>query len=508
MKHICTALVILISINLPAQDKTQAYFDTLHQHQLFHGNILLAQQGKVVYRYSGGYANERAHQPNQTQTRFNLASISKVFTSTAILQLRDKGKLQLEDDVRLYFPDFPFPGVRIRHLLTHTAGLPNLELTGDVVKQYPDTVITNAVLMQLLKQWGKPLYFTPGEEYRYCNTGYMLLATIVEKQSRMPFAAYLDKYIFKPAGMKNTYLAVYGSPSWQDTARAVHQVMPFLFDSVYTPVDEIKRYRFSEYNNQAAYGSSNIISTVEDILKFDAAFFGYKLLRASSVAEAITPFRLNNGKLVREQMDTMLGEGDGYYGLGWEIFEQPGFGKGVGHGGYKFGMATFYYRNLDKQQVIVSFMNGNSRLGDVVTSGLYLLNGLPAIKPDIKRSAVRAYAQALISKGPDHAAAMLQLYRADSSHYYFSDKEMNFLGYDFLYQASFTGHQQLSLETFKLNTFIVPGDFNVYDSYGEALMESGNKEDAVHMYKRSLELNPQNQGGIKALERIGSMPGA
>ncbi|MCK7559955.1 beta-lactamase family protein [Chitinophaga sedimenti] len=462
-----------------------AYFDSVARYQLYPGNLAMAMNSKMVYQFSGGFADYRLQKRNHPQTRFNLASISKIFTSTAILQLRDKGKLQLDDAVQKYLPEFPFQGVSIRHLLTHTSGLPNLELTDAAIRLNPDTVITNAILLPLLQQWNKPLYFKPGEEFRYCNTGYMLAAMIVEKITRQPFARYLEQHIFRPAGMQNTYLAIYGSSNWNDTARAVHQVLPVMYNEDYIPASEVKRFRYSEYNNQAAYGSSNIISTTADMLLFDAAFFGGRLLRKSSMEEALTPIKLNNGKVHTEHMDTMLGEGEGHYGMGWEIFEQPGFGKSVGHGGFKFGMATFYFHHLQPSQTIVAFINGESRFGDIVTSAFYLLNGRATMPLEHKRSAVRAYARALQQGDANHAAAVLQAARADTANYFFNYREMNRLGYDFLYFASFKDHQQLSLETFKLNTFIAPDDFNTYDSYGEALRESGRRDDAISMYRRS-----------------------
>ncbi|MRG43586.1 serine hydrolase [Chitinophaga sp. SYP-B3965] len=497
MRSFVTALLLLLYTSLPAQDRMAAiksYFSTLSENRLYDGNIALSENGREVYVFSAGYASYSQSKANHPLSRFNLASISKIFTSTAVLQLRDKKKLQLDDPLIKYLPEFPFQDITIRHLLTHTSGLPNLELYEAVIKQYPDSVITNASVMPLLQKWNKGLYFKPGDQFRYCNTNYTLLAILVEKLSGMSFPVYLDTYIFKPAGMRNT--------NFNDTGRVIHQVMPTYYDSVPVPVSTVKRYRYSEYNNQASIGPSNVITTVGDMLKFDAAFFGGKLLKLSTVEEAITPLKLNNGKEHSEQMDTMLGEGTGQYGLGWEIFNQPGFGKGVGHGGFKFGMATFYYRNLSRKQTIVAYTNGTSRFGENVTSCFYMLNNKPAMSIDLKKSAVRTYAKALIEQGADHAAALLHLFMADTTHYYFSTKEMNFLGYDFLYQASFKGHQQMSLETFKLNTFLDSGNFNSYDSYGEALMETGAREDAVMMYKRSLELNPKNEGGIMALKKL------
>jgi CubicO group peptidase (beta-lactamase class C family) len=505
LKLIITCILLLIYALSPAQNKTAAmeeYFSTISRNLLYDGNVALAENGRNVYTFSGGYADYSRQKLNNRLSRFNLASVSKIFTSTAVLQLRDKKKLALEDDLIQYFPEFPFHAITIRHLLTHTSGLPDLELYEDVVKQYPDSVIANASVMPLLQHWSKGLYFRPGDQFRYCNTNYTLLAMLVEKLSGMSFPAYLNKYIFKPAGMKNTYVAVYGSAGFPDTNRVAHQVQPTYYDLLYIPVENVKRYRYSEYNNQASIGPSNVITTVDDMLQFDAAFFGGKLLKLSTVDEALTPLKLNNGKEYTGRMDTMLGEGTGQYGLGWEIFNQPDFGKGVGHGGFKFGIATFYYHNLSRKQAIVAYTNGKSQFGANVTSCLYMLNGNPALPLYLKTSAVRAYAKALMDQGADHAASLLHIYMADTTHYYFSTGEMNFLGYDFLYQASFKGHQQLSLETFKLNTFLDPGNFNTYDSYGEALMESGYREDAIRMYKRSLELNPENEGGIKALKKL------
>lgn len=506
MRLLITGIICLLAAAIQAQNRDitlKAYFDSISVHHLYDGNIVLAENGHKVYAFSGGYANYATGQRNTIASRFNLASISKVFTATAILQLKDKKQLRLGDPVAHYLPAFPFPGVTIRHLLTHTSGLPDLELYEETVKQYPDSVITNAAVLPLLRQWNKGLYFTPGDQFRYCNTNFTLLALIVERITGSTFPVYLKKYIFKPAGMTNTYVAVYGSSNFQDSLRVKQQVKPAFYDSVYTDAVQVTRYRYSEYNNQASIGPSNVITTVDDMIKFDNAYFSGKLLKQSTIEEAITPLKLNNGKVYTEHMDTMLGEGTGQYGLGWDIFIQPGYGKGVGHGGFKFGLATFYYHQLERKQVIIAYTNGNSRFGENVTSCFYILNHRLPMPLYFKISAVRAYAQALTTFDANHAACMLHLYKADTSHYYFSTREMNMLGYDFLYQSGAQKHQQWSLETFKLNTFLDPDNFNVYDSYGEALLEAGYREDAIRMYRKSLELNPTSPDGLKAMKKLG-----
>ena len=136
--------------------------------------------------------------PNTSTTPFNLASISKVITSTAILQLFERRKLTLDDPVQKHLPGFPFPAIRIRHLLTHTSGLPNLELYEDIVARYPDSVIDNYAILPALQIWKKPLPFAPGEKWQYCNTNYDILALIIEKASGLSYPQYLHKNIFRP----------------------------------------------------------------------------------------------------------------------------------------------------------------------------------------------------------------------------------------------------------------------------------------------------------------------
>lgn len=501
----CVIIFILSVTHLSAQhrlEKLNIYFNNAAQQETINGNILLAEKGRVMYSRSFGYADFRSRRENGKDTHFNLASISKIFTSTAILQLKEKGKLKLDDKVTKFFPAFPYPQITVKHLLTHTSGLPDLELYERFIKQYPDTIVTNEIIIPVLIREKMPLRCIPGDKFMYSNTNYCLLALLVEKLSRTGFSDYLDKYIFRPAGMHNTYcLATSYRPL--DTTIVTAHVKLRLYDTVYIPVHEAARYRYTDYNNSAATGAANIITTTEDLLKFDEAFFDGKLVSGASVEEALTPVRLNNGEVHYEHMDTMEGEGKGSYGLGWELFWQPGFGKSAGHGGFKWGMATFYFRNLDSRQTIIAFDNtAGPAFGKVVTSSLYMLNNRPAIADNLKRSLVELYAGAMIHGGIDHAVACFNTFKSDTAHYYLNEMEMNRLGYEFLYFSTFKDHKACAVETFKLNTLLFPDSYNVYDSYAEALADIGRKYEAIYMYQKSVDLNPQNSAGRIAMERI------
>lgn len=506
MKRIFFLTAILLNgVLSTAQErlgKLNIYFNNIAREENLNGNILLAENERAIYRRSFGYSDYPSGSKNDINVRYNIASISKIFTSIAILQLKEKGKLQLEDTFRRYFPDFPYPGITIRHLLTHTSGLPDLELYEALVKKFPDTVVTNDIIISTLIHENRPLYFQPGDKFSYCNTNYSLLAILVEKLSGLSFSDYLENYIFRPADMLLTYCV---KTSFQQTYEGIvtPHVKAAYYDTAYTPVSQVKRYRYTSYNNSAATGASNIITTISDLQRFDHAFFDCKLLSAASMEEAFTPVRLNNGEVYWEHMDTMLGEGKGSYGLGWEIFEQPGFGRSVGHGGFKFGLATFYFRNISRKQTIIAFDNvAGPAFGNIITSAFHIMNDQPPMQLKMKISLVRLFAQTMVQYGVDNAISCLTAFKSDTGKYYFSEREMNQLGYEFLYFSSFPDHLQFAIETFKINMLLFPESYNTYDSYAEALSQAGKKQEAILMYQKSIALNPDNQDGIKALKQL------
>ncbi|WP_343669114.1 serine hydrolase [Chitinophaga sp.] len=483
MKSILITALLCSCLSLSAQD-----------FQMLNGNILMAQNGKVASRLSYGYADIPSHTPNTIETPFNLASISKIFTATAILQLMEKGKLKLDDSFQQYFPDFPYPNVTIKHLLTHTSGLPDLELFESLIKQYPDTIISSHIVIDQLKTAKWPLAFKPGDQFRYCNNGFVLLSLLVEQISDEPFEKYLQDHIFNRAHMYETF--VY-DPTKNELPTQVtkHAYASFAIDTL-SRTSDVARYRYTDYNNDAATGASNIITTVNDMLLFDRAFFGYKLLKPATVALALTPVKGSTNKV----MDTMQGEGESAHGMGWELFDQPGYGKGAGHGGFKFGLATFYYHNLDKNQTIIAFDNTAApSFGAIVTNALRILNNKAPKPIDNKKSLARIYVTTLVKEGADAAATQLSLLKTDTVHYYLSEWEMNRAGYEQLYDYY---RIDAALEIFKLNCLLFPLSSNTYDSYGEALNKAGKKKEAIALYERSILINPNNKDGIKALNQI------
>jgi CubicO group peptidase (beta-lactamase class C family) len=183
-----------------------AFIDKISAADAFSGTVIVAKDGKTIYRTARGWASKAYRAPNRIDTKFNVASIGKSFTAVSIMQLVESGKLSLTDPVGKLLPDYPNKDVRekvtIHHLLSHTSGL------GDIYSPRYGCVRTTLRQVRdyfpLFQDDPKPLAFEPGARWQYSNIGYILLGAIIEKASGENFYEYVQKRIFMPAGMTDT----------------------------------------------------------------------------------------------------------------------------------------------------------------------------------------------------------------------------------------------------------------------------------------------------------------
>ncbi len=173
----------------------------------FNGNVLIAQKGVVLYEKSFGYAHLKEKDSLRVDHAFQLASLSKPFTAVAVLKLYEANKLDLQDSIQHFFPDFPYHNVTIQELLSHRSGLPNytyafMDSVRHGQKYPPNTTVMHwfAAVKPTPTRYGYP-----GRSFSYSNTNYLVLAAIVEKVSGVSFEQYLRKHIFVPLGMKHTF---------------------------------------------------------------------------------------------------------------------------------------------------------------------------------------------------------------------------------------------------------------------------------------------------------------
>jgi CubicO group peptidase (beta-lactamase class C family) len=492
-------VLTLIGTNLSAQNRVNdldKFFSVLSRSQEFNGNVLVAENGKIIYEKSIGYADFPSKRLNTKNTLFPIASVTKTITATAILQQVEKGKLQLNDPAVKHLPDFPYPEITIRHLLSHTSGLPPYNAFFNSVKDAnPDKIFTNADFIPGLVINKKPLVYQPGESWNYDNTNYIVLALILEKVSGESYSGYIKKHILQPAGMKHTVFFPYLFDSSKNKYKNL--AIPHLFPHVYSiePVRADSIAYISAYWHAYQFsGFGDFISTTHDLLKYDEALNAGKLLNEKLLNEAFTPVKLNNKD-----------NNSANYGLGWVIEKDTSLGKAVYHSGGSIGLTCIFYRNLTKHQTVIAYdlarPAGNYLAGLV----LKILNGQPVSYP--KASLAKIYGRKLAAEGATAAEETLEKLRKDTATYHLNKDDFINLGYDFMgvinpYRLPVEPQDEKALEVFKLSIRLFPEYWNSYDSYGEILLKTGRKEEAIKMYQKSIELNPKNEGGKKVLEQL------
>ncbi|HWV73268.1 MAG TPA: serine hydrolase [Pseudosphingobacterium sp.] len=502
MKGKFTSIILyyLMSLGLSSvsaqnvQKRLDSLFFILSTGKSFNGNVLVAEQNKILYKKSVGYANIAKATPNNDSTTFQIGSLSKTFTALAILQLWEKKKIPLDAPYQKYVRDFPYSDITIYQLLSHTTGLPDKEqLFFPLIDAHPDEQFDNNDILSAIKAANIPLAFQPGTEWRYNNIGYALLALLVEKLTAQKFADYLQTYIFQPANMKDTFLLS------QDRTKDSRQATGYLIRAHYMgdleSIADSKKVRRWSYNMRGFNGPTNIISTSSDLLNFDQALYDGKLVKPQTLQKAFEPTRLK-GKMVSNEGEF----GRSSYGLGWELPSDTTIGRLVMHTGREPGFFTFFIRDLTHKRTIIVMDNTEGReFGKACKETFNIVSGtnfFPIHKQ--KSSLFLSYAKTLYEKGSDQAITFFNLHRFDTANYFMDERELNELGLELLNDSCY----KEALDALKLCTILYPDSWNTYDSYGKALYKSGQIREAISMYQKSISMNPQNEPGKEMLSMI------
>jgi CubicO group peptidase (beta-lactamase class C family) len=499
-KVFLSAMAAVFCLHLHAQTMAQrldSLFSAPGNDEHLNGSVLIAENGRIVYQRSFGFADSVHGKPNTAVSSFNIGSTTKTFTATAVLQLMERGKLNLGDAVQKYFPAFPYPEITIRNLLTHTSGLTDLETYFRILDSMPGKVFTGKDIIPSIIRLHRPLKFRPGAQFDYCNLNFELLALLVEHLSGLSYPEYLRRHIFRPAGMTHTYVRGFGPAV--DTNAVTNYMLPRWYSTTYVPADSVHDRRLQQlfHNLGGLMGDGNIISTEPDLLRYDQALSAGLLLRPQTLALAYTPVRLINGRDYSFFNDARFGIIR--YGLGWMITADTSMGRIVSHGGHEPGIWTSMVRNLTRHQVILIYDNTDWSGADLLSlMALAILNNRPIPPLLSKRSVARVYGQTLLQQGPDAAFCRLIALRADTVRYRLRESDLNTLGYQFLLD----GYHPQALETFKVNTLLFPTSANTYDSYGDALAAAGKKAEAAIMYRRCLALNADSPDTKRKLEKL------
>jgi CubicO group peptidase (beta-lactamase class C family) len=468
-------LIIVAAISLCAQEaalKIDEILTRYHANGQFNGTVLVSEGGKVIYKKGFGLANMEWNIPNTTDTKFRLGSITKQFTAAIVLQLVNEGKIDLNEKLSHYVPEYPkttADRVTIHQLLNHTSGIPSYTSLPNFMR---DKVRDPYTPMDLVKVfWEMDLEFEPGSRFRYNNSGYHLLGVIIEKVTGKPYADVLQERIFNPLKMGasgydlNQHLLAKRAGAYARTLDGFENA--------------------SYLDMSIPYAAGSLYSTVEDLYLWDQALYTDKVLPTKSMQLMFTP-ALDN------------------YGYGWTIrkTQAPGTQRQItviGHGGGIHGFSTLIERIPEDKHLIVLLNNtGGTRLNEMSQAITKVLYGAPVAMP--RTPASSALYKLIREKDVKAAIAACKQWNENSStEYDVNPGELAMLTDHLVKQKRLSEAEEIA----KLNVELHPKVPPVHYSLGEVYRNAKKRELAIQSYARALELSPANPGPVS--ERLREM---
>jgi len=496
IKQLTLLLALLLSFTLSAQKEfkeIEQFVNELDQKipQLLNDFIVpgtaiaIIENGKIILQKGYGYSNIEKETKVTTSTGFNIGSISKTVAAWGVMKLVQEGKIDLDAPAEKYLTRWHLPQsefdsdkVTIRRLLSHTAGLSLHGYPGWSPKDKLPT-IEESLNGKNNGPGSVEMIMEPGTKWKYSGGGFSILQLIVEEVTRQKFENYMQAEILNPLGMKK---------------------------SSYTIDDDILKASSLEHNNFGevidfelftAQAAAGLHTTIKDFTKFaQASLYASKdnkkyqqILSAASIEQMMEPAPASNGR----------------YGLGYGVDSIQGTSMTLrGHGGANTGWHAFLRVDPVTNDGFIMITNGGAGHNiyrQVFCDWIYWKTGESlGNRCNILPSVANKMKQIIDDKGTDKIEeAYIELKKNLANKYNFSEDQLNQLGYHYL------GNDKIenAVAIFKVNVDAFPNSSNVYDSYGEALLVSGEKEKAIENYLKSVELNPGSKDGIRVLKKLG-----
>ncbi len=446
----CVTVLAPIAIAAPAPAAIDAFIARYQELGLFNGSALVADQGQVVLRKGYGLANMEWNIPNAPDTKFRLGSVTKQFTATLILQLVEQGKIDLNAPVTRYLPDYPArtgDRVLIRHLLTHTSGIPGYTEVPAWGSKARDPYTPEKFIDFFSKL---DLFFEPGTHFSYSNSGYFLLGVILEKVTGEPYEKLLRERIFALAGMNDS--------GYDSTA-------PLLAKRAagYDKTFDGKYVNTGYLDMTQPYSAGSLYSTVEDLYRWDQTLYGDKILSSASKEKMFTP-------------------GLSDYGFGWQITKKDGVTT-IEHGGGINGFNTVITRNPESKRLIVLLNNtGGAPLNAMAAGIRTILDGKTAEMPK-QPGALEIY-KTYQASGLDAALKRAAEMKAGSQYDAGEGEMERFAGH-----LLRTGKAADALTVAKMIAHDSPKSVGAATTLARAEQANGHRVEAVQAWSKAIELS-------------------
>ena len=306
-----------------------------HANNQFNGSVLVLQKGKIIFESGYGYRDAEAKKKNNTNTIFQVGSVTKQFTALVMLKLEEEGKLELTDLLSKYYPAFPgADSITMHHLLSHSSGVPNYT---DDEKFMQDEITRPVDELRMFALFRKGLDFIPGSKFKYSNSGYYILGSVIQKVTGQSYEQVIREMIFQPLGMDRSG---FDFAHLTDSNKAIG----------YSWIDDDEQIRERLVDSSVSFSAGSIYSTLGDLLKWHDALMKNKILSRHSLEKAFTVYK----------------EGFGY---GW-VMDSVYNKKIVYHNGSILGFTSNIYRVESDNTIIIILNNINNRQIDKITSGI------------------------------------------------------------------------------------------------------------------------------------------
>ena len=313
------------------QMKTQqidTMFNNMLSERRFNGSILVGKQQKIIYSNFAGFADFPKKQRLNKSSQFEIASVSKQFTAAAILMLYEQKKLNLNDTVQKFIPNFPYNGITIHQLLCHRSGLPDYFKFAEKYHKDEHFLMTNDSLLNMMTVYKPTPLGTPDKNFEYSNTGYAVLASIVERAAGMPFYQFVKQSIFAAVGMKNTSFYYYekNNPERYTTGH---------------------KGNYKQYERDflsGVLGDKGILTTAYDLYLWDKALYEAKIISSETLQMAFSPQNSDRSPCSN-------------YGYGWRLSCDEYGNTLIFHGGLWNGYNTLFLRRISDETLIIFLSN-------------------------------------------------------------------------------------------------------------------------------------------------------
>lgn len=441
-----------------------------HAYNMFDGAVLVAENGKVVYKGAFGLANREWQIPNTTDTRFMIGSVSKPITAMLTLIHVQKGVLALNKTVADYLPEFsgkPAGKVTISQLLSHTSGIPNYDVIKDFFPRISRQHFEREDYIKVYMD--SALAFTPGTKYNYSSWGYFTLGYILERVTGKSYSALMKEFVYDKAGMNSS-----GSYYHKDIVNKRATGYDYTLGG-YTSAD------FRDQSN--TMGTGDIYSTVEDLFTFHLAI-------------------QNNTLLNKELTTTMLTPGikPADYGYGWfnKNFKYNTTDSVTAnfHLGMTEGFISFMFRMPKTNSLVVILCNSSPTDFFGITKNLVtILHDKPVT---IKQPVHKAVETLIAQKGASAAVVEYKKMKEDADHYYIDWISMNFIAEQLLNLNRYEDARIIS----ENNAAEFPDRDLVMVTMGNIYLKLNRKKDAITYYKKALAIYPGYQEAKNRLKEL------